>query len=82
MLTALIEAYQSRLKSYHYLVDKVERELDEATDPKFIQFCDCESKRLRDLIQLNKQIIADLNILLGEQEKSSRLLAQNKKPEA
>ncbi len=82
MLTALIEAYQSRLKSYHYLVDKVERELDEATDPNFVQFCDCESKRLRDLIQLNKQIVADLHILQAEQEKNARLLADNKKPEA
>jgi hypothetical protein len=74
MLNLLIEAYQSRLTSYHFLVDKVERELDEAKDLKFIQFCDCESKRLRDLIQLNKQIIADLMTLRDTQEKNSRLL--------
>jgi len=80
MLNALIDAYQSRLKSYHFLVDKVERELDEAKEPKFIQFCDCESKRLRDLIQLNKQILADLNALQEDQEKNSRLLTQDKKP--
>jgi hypothetical protein len=81
MLNTLIDAYESRLKSYHYLVDKIERELDEAKDPQFIQFCDCESKRLRDLIQLNKQILADLNILRSAQEKNPPLLLQNKKPE-
>lgn len=67
MLNTLIEAYNSRLKSYRFLLDKVEREMEQSPDPGFRQFCDCESKRLRDLLQLCEQVLGDLRKLQNEQ---------------
>lgn len=81
MLKTLIEAYKSRLKSYQFLLDKLERELEYAQEPRFLQFCECETKRLDDLIQLSKQVIADLEALQADQEKIPRLDAPLKKPE-
>ncbi|MCB1664311.1 MAG: hypothetical protein KDI28_00910 [Pseudomonadales bacterium] len=84
MLSDLIDAYNSRLKSYRFLLDKVEREMDQSRDPGFRQFCDCESKRLRDLIQLCEQMLGDLRLLQQEQGKDGdkRLPPPIKKPEA
>ena len=67
MLNTLIDAYNSRLKSYRFLLDEVEREMEQSQDPGFRQFCDCESKRLRDLIQLCEQVLGDLCRLQNEQ---------------
>lgn len=81
MLNELIDAYNSRLKSYRFLLDKLEREMEYAQEPRFLQFCECETKRLDDLIQLSKQVIADLERLqlsLGDQ---ARLAAPIKKPQ-
>ncbi len=81
MLSTLIDDYKSRLKSYQYLLDKVEREMDGARDPAFAQFCDCESKRLRDLIQLTKKVVSDLQGLHPAGMSAKRLDAPKKKPE-
>jgi len=81
MLTELIDAYKSRLKSYQFLLDKLERELEYAQEPRFLQFCECETKRLDDLIQLNKQVIGDLQILQAKLGNQARLTAPIKKPE-
>ncbi len=81
MLSTLIDDYTSRLKSYQYLLDKVEREMDGTRDPAFAQFCDCESKRLRDLIQLTKKVVSDLQGLRPADMSTKRLDAPQKKPE-
>lgn len=81
MLKELIEAYNSRLKSYRFLLDKLEREMEYSQEPRFLQFCECEAKRLDDLIQLSKQVIGDLEILRASQEEQARLTAPIKKPE-
>ena len=81
MLKELIEAYKSRLKSYRFLLDKLEREMEYAQEPRFLQFCECETKRLDDLIALNKQIIGDLEILRADIGEQARLNAPIKKPE-
>ena len=81
MLKALIDAYKSRLKSYHFLLDKLEREMEYAQEPRFLQFCECETKRLEDLIQLSKQVIGDLEILQAALGDQARLAAPIKKPE-
>lgn len=63
MLTDLIAAYESRLQSYHFLQNKLEQELLFTRDPAFVQFCECETKRLLDLIQLCEQVLTDFNDL-------------------
>ncbi len=81
MLIELIDAYKSRLKSYQFLQEKLERELQYTQDPRFLQFCECEMKRLDDLIQLSKQIIGDLRLLEEDLAKPTLLPAPIKKPE-
>lgn len=81
MLKELIDAYNSRLKSYRFLLDKLEREMEYAQEPRFLQFCECETKRLDDLIQLSKQVIGDLEILQARLGEQARLNAPIKKPE-
>ncbi len=63
MLSDLIDAYESRLQSYYFLQNKLEQELLFTHDPAFVQFCECETKRLMDLIQLCEQVLSDLNSL-------------------
>jgi hypothetical protein len=81
MLKELIDAYNSRLKSYRFLLDKLEREMEYAQEPRFLQFCECETKRLDDLIQLSKQVIGDLESLQASLGDQNRLDAPIKKPE-
>jgi hypothetical protein len=81
MLKELIDAYNSRLKSYRFLLDKLEREMEYAQEPRFLQFCECETKRLDDLIQLSKQVIGDLESLHASLGDQNRLDAPIKKPE-
>lgn len=81
MLKELIDAYKSRLKSYQFLLDKLEREMEYAQEPRFLQFCECEAKRLDDLIQLCRQVIGDLEILQANLGDQTRLMAPIKKPE-
>ncbi len=63
MLSELIAAYSSRLKSYEFLLARLEQEMAFAQNPDFLRFCECEIKRLQDLIQLCEQVLADLNAL-------------------
>ena len=63
----LIGAYEERLSSYQFLLKKVELELASSTDSSFIDFCECEGKRLQDLIQLCQQVLIDLNRLTQTQ---------------
>lgn len=81
MLNELIDAYNSRLKSYRFLLDKLEREMEYAQEPRFLQFCECETKRLEDLIQLSKQVLGDLEMLQASLLDQPRLVAPIKKPE-
>jgi hypothetical protein len=81
MLKELIDAYNSRLKSYRFLLDKLEREMEYAQEPRFLQFCECETKRLDDLIQLSKQVIGDLESLQDSLGDQKRLDAPIKNPE-
>lgn len=62
-LKELMEAYDERLSSYQFLLKKIELQMLSANDPKFIDFCECEGKRLQDLIQLCHQVLSDLNHL-------------------
>ncbi len=62
-LSELIDAYTSRLDSYEFLLHKIEQEQRQARNAAFVQFCECEEKRLLDLIQLNTQILRDLRAL-------------------
>ncbi len=62
-LTELIAAYGSRLDSYEFLLNKIEQEQRQSRNAAFAQFCECEEKRLLDLIQLNTQILRDLRAL-------------------
>lgn len=62
-LNALIDAYEERLSSYHFLLQKIEQELAQSQDFKFIEFCECEGKRLQDLVQLCQQVLLDLRAL-------------------
>jgi len=62
-LGELVAAYGSRLDSYEFLLKKIEQEQRYAQNPVFLQFCECEGKRLLDLVQLNKQILMDLRAL-------------------
>lgn len=62
-LNKLVEEYNSRLKSYEFLFNKIQPELakpDSLANKSMINFYHCESKRLHDLIQLCKQILGDL----------------------
>jgi hypothetical protein len=81
MLTELIAAYESRLQSYTFLLERLENEQRFAQDPHFIQFCECEAKRLIDLIQLCEQVLSDLNKLQHVGAPELRQLANQKKPE-
>lgn len=62
-LSELVTAYTSRLDSYEFLLRKIEQEQRQARDAAFAQFCECEEKRLLDLIQLSTQILRDLRQL-------------------
>jgi len=62
-LKELMDAYDERLSSYQFLLKKMEIEILSANDPQFIDFCECEGKRLQDLIQLCHQVLSDLNHL-------------------
>ncbi len=62
-LSELIAAYTSRLDSYEFLLHKIEQEQRHSRDVAFAQFCECEEKRLLDLIQLTSQILRDLRAL-------------------
>ncbi|MDX1489795.1 MAG: hypothetical protein R3332_00785 [Pseudohongiellaceae bacterium] len=62
-LRDLIDAYEERLTSYQFLLKKVELELVNSRDEEFIDFCECEGKRLQDLIQLCQQVLNDLHDL-------------------
>jgi len=62
-LSELVAAYTSRLDSYEFLLQKIEQEQRQARNAAFVQFCECEEKRLLDLIQLNTQILRDLRAL-------------------
>jgi hypothetical protein len=62
-LKELIDAYEERFSSYQFLLKKIEIEMLNANDPKFIDFCECEGKRLQDLMQLCHQVLNDLNHL-------------------
>lgn len=55
--------------------------MEYAQEPRFLQFCECETKRLDDLIQLSKQVIGDLEILQADLGEQARLAAPIKKPE-
>ncbi|MDP1932130.1 MAG: hypothetical protein Q8L60_11810 [Gammaproteobacteria bacterium] len=63
MLNELIAAYGSRLQSYEFLLARLEQEMAFAQNSDFLRFCECEAKRLQDLIQLCQQILTDLNAL-------------------
>ena len=80
-LAELVAAYRSRLESYEFLLKKIEQEQRFAQDPAFLQFCDCEGKRLLDLVQLNKQILSDLRNLQRDTAQFQQSLALLKNPE-
>ena len=65
-LNKLVEEYNSRLKSYEFLFNKIQPELSKPESPankSMMDFYHCESKRLQDLIRLCQQIIGDLENL-------------------
>jgi len=80
-LSELIAAYRSRLESYEFLLQKIEQEQRFAQNPDFLQFCECEGKRLLDLVQLTKQILADLRTLQRDTASAMQPVALLKKPE-
>lgn len=80
-LAELVVAYRSRLESYEFLLKKIEQEQRFAQDPAFLQFCDCEGKRLLDLVQLNKQILSDLRNLQRDAAPIRQPTALLKNPE-
>lgn len=80
-LSELIAAYRSRLESYEFLLKKIEQEQRYAQNATFLQFCECEGKRLMDLVQLNKQILSDLRNLQKDMAPKERPVALLKNPE-
>jgi len=80
-LSELIAAYRSRLESYEFLLKKIEQEQRYAQNPAFLQFCECEGKRLLDLVQLTKQMIADLRALQKDTTPAAQTIPLLKKPE-
>lgn len=80
-LPDLIAAYTSRLESYEFLLRKIEQEELNAQNPAFVQFCECEGKRLLDLVQLSTQILRDLRSLQRSTMVPERPIALLKNPE-
>lgn len=80
-LAEVIAAYKSRLESYEFLLKKIEQEQRYAQNTAFLQFCECEGKRLLDLVQLNKQILSDLRSLQTDAPPVERPVALLKNPE-
>jgi hypothetical protein len=81
MLTELIAAYESRLQSYIFLLERLESEQKFTQDPHFLQFCACETKRLNDLVQLCEQVLSDLNKLQHARTPELLQRMSQKKPE-
>ena len=80
-LPDLIAAYTSRLESYEFLLKKIEQEERLAQNPAFLQFCECEGKRLLDLVQLSTQILRDLRSLQRSTMQTEKPIALLKNPE-
>jgi len=80
-LSELIAAYRSRLESYEFLLKKIEQQQRCTQTAAFLQFCECEEKRLLDLVQLTKQILADLRALHKDMTPVAQTVALLKKPE-